>query len=154
MGNVVSSEREVSVRFPRLVALNLVLLALSSPMLAQCPIGTVKVWGRVDNLQADSASSEVLVTLEMPKGGRSKTTSVSNGEFSVEIQFGTQSSPYFPLWGHRCNNVPKSVELKAMVGNRILGQVRLSFKDDFEPESSNIYRLKHELAIKASKEGG
>ncbi|MGC1650972.1 MAG: hypothetical protein WA741_34535 [Candidatus Sulfotelmatobacter sp.] len=68
--------------------------------------------------------------------------------------FGTQSAPYFPLWGHRCNNVPKSVEIKAIVGNRLAGLARLSFKDDFEPESPNVYRLKRELAIKASTEGG
>jgi hypothetical protein len=136
-------------RFPRPIVFSLVLLALSSPLLAQCPIGTVKIRGRVDNLPADAASSEVLVTLETPKGGRSKTASVSNGEFSAQIQFGTQSAPYFPLWGHRCNNVPKSVEIKAMIGNRIAGQVRLTFKDDFEPESPNVYRLKRELAIKA-----
>ena len=141
-------------RFPRLMVFNLVLLALSSPMLAQCPTGTVKVRGRVDNLPADAASSEVLVTLETPRGIRSKIASVSNGEFSAEIQFGTQSTPYFPLWGHRCNNVPKSVEIKAIVGNRLAGLARLSFKDDFEPESPNVYRLKRELAIKASTEGG
>ena len=140
--------------FPRQVVISLVFLVLRSPILAQCPIGTVKVWGRVDNLPVEATSSEVLVTLEMPKGGRSKTASVSNGEFSAEIQFGTQSAPYFPLWGHRCNNVPKSVEIKATVGNRVAAQVRLRFKDDFEPDSANVYRLKHELAIKASREGG
>ena len=140
--------------FPRPILCNLLLLALSSLALAQCPMGTVKVRGRVDNLPADAASAEVSVTLQTPKGANSQTTSVSNGEFSSEIKFGTQSSPYFPLWGHRCNNVPKSVEIKAMVGNRIAGQVRLSFKDDFEPESSNVYRLKRELEIKTSREGG
>jgi len=117
-------------------------------------MGTVKVRGRVDNLPADAASVELSVTLQTPKGGNSQTASISNGEFSSEVKFGTQSAPYFPLWGHRCNNVPKSVEIKAMVGNRIAGQVRLTFKDDFELESPNIYRQKHELAIKASREGG
>lgn len=135
------------------VLLPLTLLMFGLPVLAQCPMGTVKVRGRVDSVPADAASAEVSVTLETPKGVKSKTAPVSNGEFSIDVPFGTQSAPWFPLWGHRCNSVPKSVDVKATVGNRVVGQVRLGFKDDFEPESPYICRLKRELTIKASREG-
>jgi len=139
--------------FQRLL-LAVVFLSFGLPVLAQCPMGTVKVRGRVDNLQAEAASAEVSVTLETPKGNQSKTVPVSNGEFSIDIPFGTQSAPYFPLWGHRCNTLPKFVDVKATMAGRVIGQARLAFKDNFEPESPFIYRLKRELTIKASKEGG
>jgi hypothetical protein len=132
----------------------LILLMFGLPALAQCPMGTVKVRGRVDNLPTGAASAEVSVTLETPKGAKSKTAPVSNGAFSIDILFGTQSAPWFPLWGHRCNSVPKSVDVKATAGGRVVGQVKLAFKDDFEPESPFIYRLKRELTINASREGG
>jgi hypothetical protein len=138
----------------RRVMLPLILLAFSLPALAKCPMGTVKVHGQVEYPPADAASVEVSITLETPKGVKSATAPVSNGEFSIEIQFGTQSAPYFPLWGHRCNTVPKFVDVKVMIGDRVVGQARLVFKDAFEPESPNVYRLKHELTIKASREGG
>jgi hypothetical protein len=98
-GKCGQQRQEVSMRFPRPIVFSLVLLALSSPMLAQCPIGTVKVWGRVDNLPADAGSSEVLVTLEMPKGGGSKTALVSNGEFSAQIQFRNTECAILPAVG-------------------------------------------------------
>jgi hypothetical protein len=120
-------------------------------VLAQCPIGTVKVRGRLENLPPDAAQPEVLVTLETPKGSKSKTAPLSNNEFAVDVPFGTQGSPYFPLWGHRCNIVPKFVEIKATIGNQVVGEVRLKFKDDFEIQDPFTYRLKHELIIKASK---
>jgi len=140
--------------FPRPILFNLVLLALSSPMVAQCPIGTVKVRGRVDNLPADAASAEVSVRLETPKEVKSKASPISNGQFSIEIPFGTESAPWFPLWGHRCNTVPKSIDVKATLADRTVGQVKLVFGNDFETESPNVYRLKRELTIKASNDGG
>ncbi len=140
--------------FSKRVLLALILLTFSFPALAKCPMGTVKVHGRVVDLPTGAASAEVTVTLETPKGAKSLTVPVSNGEFSTEIQFGTQSASYFPPWGHRCNSMPKSVEVKVMMGSRVVGQSRLVFKDEFEPESPNVYRLKRELTIKASREGG
>jgi hypothetical protein len=120
--------------------------------IAQCPMGTVKVNGRVDGLVGDAVSAEVSVTLEMPKGQKSKTGPITNGEFSLDVPFGTQSAPWFPLWGHRCNRVPRSIVVKATVGNRVVGHRRLVFKDDFQPESPYIYRLDRELTIKASRQ--
>jgi hypothetical protein len=133
--------------------LPLTLLTFGLPVLAQCPMGSAKLRGRVDSLPADVASAEVSVTLETPKGAKTKAAPVSNGEFSIDVPFGTQSAPWFPLSGHRCKSVPNSVDVKATVGNRVVGRVRLGFKDDFEPESPYIYRLKRELTIKASRDG-
>jgi hypothetical protein len=115
-------------------------------------MGTVKVHGRIQNLLVGSAADTVSVTVETSKGVTSKTARVSDGEFSVEIQFGTQSAPYSPLLGHRCNSVPNTVNVEALVGNRIVGRARLSFKDDFELEGSSVYRLKHELTLRAASE--
>jgi hypothetical protein len=89
----------------------LILLTFSLPALAKCPMGTVKVHGRVENLPANAASVEATVTLETPKRRKSQTVPVSNGEFSAEIQFGTQCASYFPWWGDRCNSLPKSVDI-------------------------------------------
>jgi hypothetical protein len=40
-----------------------------------------------------------------------------------------------------------------MIANRVVGQARLVFKEEFEPESPNVYRLKRDLTVKASREG-
>jgi hypothetical protein len=141
-------------RLLRQLRFSLAILTLGLQALAQCPMGTVKVRGRVEKLQTDATLAEVSVTLQTPRGSKSQTTPVSNGEFAIDVRFGTQSASYFPLWGHRCNNVPNYVDVKAAVANRSVGQLRLTFKTDFELESPFTYRLKRELTIKASNGGG
>ena len=85
--------------FSQRVLLPLILLTFSLPAMAECPMGTVGVRGRLENLPADTTSAELTLTLETSKGPKSQAVPVSNGDFSVEIQFGTQSTSYFPLGG-------------------------------------------------------
>jgi hypothetical protein len=131
------------------ILLGLLILTVSIGALAQCPMGAVKVYGRVDNVTA--AATEISVTLETPQGKKSMSAPVSSGEFSIDVPFGTQSSSYFPLWGHRCNNLPKLVDVTAKAADQVLSTTKLSLKDDFALESPFVYRLKHELVLRPPK---
>jgi hypothetical protein len=137
-------------RFPYILIAS-VITTFSGLAFAQCPIGTVRVRGRVENLQASTAPVEISVTLETPKGNKSKMGPLSNGEFAIDVPFGTQSSSYSPLWGHRCKLVPEFVDLKATIGDHLISQVRLNLRDNFAIRDSFTYELNHELKIDASE---
>jgi hypothetical protein len=136
----------------RLQLLFVIALALSGTVSAKCPTGTVTVRGRVDNLPSGAAGAEVAVVLKTPKGSVSKTASISNGEFAVEVSFSTLSSSL--LGGDRCHNVPTVVEIKVVATGKVYAQKRIPFKDSFEMYSPFLYRLKQDLSIDVLKETG
>ncbi len=133
----------------RLQLLFVIALTLSGTVSAKCPTGTVTVHGRVDNLPS---GAEVAVVLETPKGNVSKTASISNGEFTVEVSFSTWSSSF--LGGDRCHNVPTVVEVKVVAAGKVYAKKRIPFKDSFEMYSPFLYRLKQDLSIDVLKETG
>jgi acylphosphatase len=133
----------------RLQLLFVIALTLSGTVSAKCPTGSVTVHGRVDNLPS---GAEVTVVLETPKGNVSKTASISNGEFTVEVSFSTWSSSF--LGRDRCHNVPTVVEVKVVAAGKVYTQKRIPFKDSFEMYSPFLYRLKEDLFIDVLKETG
>jgi len=133
----------------RLQLLFVIALTLSGTVSAKCPTGGVTVHGRVDNLPS---GAEVTVVLETPKRNVSKTASISNGEFTVEVSFSTWSSSF--LGGDRCHNAPTVVEVKVVAAGKVYTQKRIPFKDSFEMYSPFLYRLKHDLFIDVLKETG
>lgn len=137
----------------RVILLVLGVVTSSVSLLAQCATGTVEVHGVVRGLGRASEAS-VTVALESPKGRFSKDAIVSNGEFLVEVQFSTGSSPYFPVWGHRCNNLPKSVVIQVTTGNHVVAEKRLRFKDSFETRDGLRYRLKNDLTLSTPADAG
>jgi len=133
----------------RLQLLFVIALTFSGTISAKCPTGSVTVHGRVDNLPS---GAEVAVVVETPKGNVSKTASISNGEFTVEVSFSTLSSSF--LGGDRCHNVPTVVEVKVVAAGKVYAQKRIPFKDSFEMYSPFLYRLKQDLSIDVLKEAG
>jgi hypothetical protein len=90
--------------------------------------------------------------LETSKENFSKTASISDGEFTVEVSFSKWSSSF--LGGDRCHNEAKFVEVKIVAGGKVYAQRKLSFKDGFEMYSPFLYRLRQDLCIDALKETG
>jgi hypothetical protein len=129
----------------------IVVLALTARGEAKCPTGSVIVQGKVANLPSAATAAEATVVVETPKGTISRTSLVSNGEFTVEVPFSTYSSTV--LGGDHCNTVPKLVEVKIVSAGKVYVQKRLDFKHNFEATSSYQYRLKQELSLDVPKEG-
>lgn len=126
----------------RSALLFVIALTLIGTVSAKCPTGSVTVHGRVDNLPSGAAGAEVAVVVETPKGNVSKTASISNGEFTVEVSFSTLSSSF--LGDDRCHNAPTVVEVKVVAEGKVYAQKRIPFKDSFEMYSPFLYRLKQE----------
>lgn len=135
---------------PRSLAVMVAITALSIGAFSQCAKGVVAVQGRVQNLPASTGDANVKVVLKTPKGDFSKTAGVTNGQFSVDVPFSTLKS-WSALSGHHCSNAPKSVDVAVVVGDRVLVQKALDFKDSFEAHDSLAYRLKRELVLDAER---
>jgi len=90
--------------------------------------------------------------VETPKGNVSKTASISNEEFTIDIPFSTLSSSF--LGGDRCHNLPSVVEVRVVAAGKVYAQKRIPFKDSFEMYSPSLYRLKQNLIIDVLKEAG
>jgi len=135
----------------RLQLLLVVALTFSASVAGKCPTGSLTVHGRIENLPAGVAV-KVAVVVETPKGNASKTASISDGEFTVEVSFSTWSSSF--LGGDRCHNMPTVVEVKVVAAGKIYAQKRIPFKDSFEMYSPFLYRLKQDLSIDVLKETG
>jgi len=127
-------------------------LILSAALTAKCPSGSVTVHGKVENLPSPAREAEATVVLQMPKGTVSRTASLSNGEFTVEVPFSTVSSHF--MGEDRCNTVPKFVVVKIVSASKVYAQRRISFKDSFEMSTSYSYRLKQDLSIDVLEESG
>jgi len=126
-------------------------LTCSAIISAKCLTGTVTVHGWVENLPSTATAAEATVVVGTPKGTFSRTESVSNGEFTVDVAFSTTSSSF--LGTDRCNNVPKFVEVKIVSAGKTYAQKKLRFKDNFFEEAGTYhYRLKQELSLDVPKE--
>lgn len=136
----------------RLQVVLMVALVLSATLEAKCVTAAVTVHGRVENLPSGIAPVEAAVVVETSKGNFSKTASISDGEFTVEVPFSKWSSTF--LGGDRCHNEAKFVEVKIVASGKVYAQRKLSFKGNFEMYSPFLYRLKQDLSIDVLKESG
>ena len=118
----------------------------------KCPTGTATIHGRVDGLLSDTAPAEMVVVLETPRGNVSKTSSITNGEFTVEISFSTLSSSF--LGGDKCHNTPKVAEVRVTAAGKTYFERRMQFNDNFEIYGPFLFRLKQNLSIEIPKEAG
>jgi|SRR5882762_2645586 len=129
-------------RLPLLLA---AALSIGTMVGAKCPTGSVTVRGRVGNLPSTAAGLEVTVVVESRNGPVTRTASLSNGEFTVEVPFSTHSSSF--LGSDRCHTVPTFVEVKVVTTGKVYVQKRINFKDSFEMTRQYEYRLKQELSL-------
>src|SRR2546426_1299033 len=99
--------------------------------LAQCPIDTVIVKGRLEHAPRDA---KVRVQLVYPKDlpGESGETSVENGTFSIPIEFLTLSKrPLLRNLPERCNRKPRTVNVTLIGADQEYDPVSLDFAKDF-----------------------
>ncbi len=134
----------------RSIAVTVGVTALSIGAYSQCARGVVAVHGRVEKRAAHAGDVNVKVILKTPKGDFSKTVGLTDGQFSVDVPFNTLKS-WSALSGHRCSNVPKSVDVAVVASDRMLAHKVLDFKDSFETHDSVAYQLKHELVLDAER---
>src|SRR5260370_17356043 len=128
-------------------------LTCSATISAKCVTGSVTVRGRVGNLPSTAAVVEATVVVESKNGTVSRAAPVSNGEFTVEVEFSTTSSSF--LGTDPGNNLPKFVQVKIVSAGKTYAQKKLRFKDNFFEEAGTYhYRLKQELSLDVPKERG
>jgi len=135
----------------RLWLLPLLIFMLSIGAAAKCPTGDVTVKGTVAGLPSGVSGLELTATVETPKGNSSKSTPLSNGDFSVSVPFSTRSTSF--MGGDRCHNTPTVVEVRIASPEKVYVQKRLQFKESFETYGSFLYRLKHELNLDVKADG-
>jgi hypothetical protein len=136
----------------RLQLVVLVTLLFSATVGAKCPTGSVTVRGKVNNRPSTLTRVEVLVLVETANRTVSRTASLSDGEFTVEVPFSTRSSSF--LGSDSCRTEPTFVEVRILSAGKIYVQKRLSFKDSFEMTRLYEYRLKQELSLDVAEESG
>ncbi len=135
----------------RLRLLLTAVLTCSATLSAKCPTASITVSGKVRNLPVTAAAVEATVVVESKNGTLSRTTPVSNDEFTVEVPFSTISSSF--LGTDRCHTVPRYVEVKIVSAGKTYAQKKLNFKDNFFEEVGIYhYRLKRELFLDVPKE--
>ena len=118
-----------------------------SMALAQCPIDTDIVRGRVEHAPRDA---KVRVQLVYPKDlpGESGETSVENGTFSIPIEFLTLSKrPLLRNLPERCNRKPRTVNVTLIDADQEYDPVSLDFAKDFKMADPSAYTLRSELVL-------
>jgi hypothetical protein len=128
-------------------------IAITMPgtaLYAQCPFATVSISGTILNIPRRDAHPEVTVIVQTQKKRATRSIVPENGAFKVDVTVGTQSSSYFPLWGHRCKDLPKAAIVQLHLGDQPIVERRLDFPEDFEETSTYHFRLKRDLMIDAS----
>jgi hypothetical protein len=136
----------------RLYLLLSIILLFGTGAAAKCPTGTVTVRGQVTNLPPEATASELTVMLETPKGPFSKSASIPNREYTVEVPFPTHSSSF--MGTDSCHNLPTVVEVSVASGEKVYVRKKLQFKGNFEMYSPFEYRSKENLSIDVLKETG
>ena len=126
----------------------LAFIALRPTAYAKCPVDIVTVQGSI----ADSGGGamEVTVVAHTPKGDFSGKVDVAGANFRVDVPFNTLKS-WSPLLGHKCTNVPETIDVKLSREGRLVSEKQLKFKDNFETIDSVTYRLKHQLTLEPAK---
>jgi hypothetical protein len=133
--------------FRRLPLVLILASTFSARLVAKCPTGKVTVRAKVDNLPSTATEVEATVVVESKNGRVSRTVSISDGQFTAEVPFSTQSSSFFGT--DRCHTVPRSVEVSIGSAAKSYVHQRLNFNDYFEKTKLYEYRLKHELSLNA-----
>jgi len=115
--------------------------------LAQCPVNTVMVRGRVENPQSNSRIQVQLLYPKQP--GESAETNLENNAFRIPIEFLTQSSkPLFKGIHAKCERKPKTVVVTLLSGDHQSDQVSLDLLKDFDHLDVSAYTLRQELVLK------
>ena len=133
----------------RLIRISGVGLALSVCALAQCPVDSIVVKGRVENANPHST---VRVQLVFPKHkpGESGEATVEDGAFQLPIEFVTEQSSIFANLPTRCGRRPKTVIVTLLENDQQADQVFLDFARNFQLADPSAYTLRSKLVLNAA----
>lgn len=123
-------------------------VALAPNAIAQCAKATVNVNGKVEHIPS-GVYANVIVVLKTSKGDFSKASKLIGESFNLDVSFDTLKS-WSPLWGHRCSNVPKLVDITVQHANAVLAEKKLRFIDAFQSREPLRYTLKSPVTLDAS----
>jgi hypothetical protein len=133
---------------PRILFVPLFCISITVPaVLAQCPVNTVMVRGRVENPQSNSRIQVQLLYPKQP--GESAETNLENNSFRIPVEFLTQSSkPLFKDIHAKCDRKPKTVVVTLLSGDQQADQVSLDLLKDFDHLDASAYTLRQGLVLK------
>ena len=133
----------------RLTRISGIGLTLSVCALAQCPVDSVVVRGRVENAKPQS-SVRVQLVFPKHKPGESGEVTVEDGVFQVPIEFVTQQSSIFTNLPTRCGRKPKTVIITLLENDQQTDQVFLDFAKNFKLADPSAYALRAQVVLNAA----
>jgi hypothetical protein len=128
-----------------------VILIACTIALAECPVDTVIVKGRVEHAPSNAKVRVLLIyTKEIP--GESAEASLENGTFTIPIEFLTlgRHSTIRNL-PEKCDRKPIAVNITLMGGDHDYDPVSLYFAKDFKVADPSAYILRSELVLNGSQ---
>jgi hypothetical protein len=116
---------------------------------AQCPVNTVMVRGRVENLQ-QSSKVQVQLIYAKQQPGESAVATLQDVSFRIPVEFLTQNSkPLFANLHAKCDRKPKTVVVTLLAGDQQSDQVSLDLLKDFDHLDVSAYTLRQEIVLKS-----
>lgn len=125
-------------------------LTLCGMTLAQCPVNTVILEGRVNHA---APHSKVRVQLVYPKGkpGEVGEVTVEDGTFRIPLEFVTMQSSIFTNLPKRCGRKPKTVEITLLENDHEADQTTLDFAKSFRMADASAYTLRAVLVLNGAQ---
>lgn len=119
--------------------------------LAECPVDTVIVKGRVEHVPLD-AKVRVQLIYAKEVAGESGEVSVENGMFSIPIEFLTLSKrPLIHNLPEKCERKPRTVNITLIGGGQESEPVSLDFVKEFKSVDASAYALRTEVVLEGAR---
>ena len=127
----------------------LLLALLATSALAQCPVYTVIIKGRVeDPLRHAHVRVKLLYAKDQP--GESAETTVENGSFRLPIEFLSESTrPLLRNLKPKCDRKPRTVTITLLEGDEEQNEITLDFAHAFQMTDFSAYAPKSEVVLKS-----
>ncbi len=119
--------------------------------LAECPVDTVIVKGRVEHTPRD-AKVRVQLIYAKDVAGESGEVSVENGTFSIPIEFLTLSKrPLIHNLPEKCERKPRTVNIMLIGDGQEYEPVSLDFVKDFKSVDASAYAQRTEVVLEGAR---
>jgi hypothetical protein len=123
----------------------------SAIALAECPVDTVVVKGRVDHTPGN-ARVRVQLIYAKDAPGEAAEASAENGTFTVPVEYLTQSKhPLLRNLPDKCDRKPIIVSVTLFDASEEFDPVSLVFPKDFKMTDPSAYTLRSELVLNGSR---
>jgi predicted oxidoreductase (fatty acid repression mutant protein) len=114
---------------------------------AQCPVNTVFIKGRVQNVPPNSRVRAQLIFAKNQRGASAEAT-LNSESFRIPIEFITQSSrPVLSNLRPKCDRRPQAAIVKLLEGDQELDRVTLDFRHDFKMTDPTAFTSQSEVIL-------